>query len=180
MSTRCIYSIKFKYCDNNIHVVNKFGIWKKEKMLILIHLPLVLSPPPILRLWITLFAVAEGWLLLDIGWFCLVLVNSHLFTLPCGAGSIVPREGFNLSVIILASLLVCPMLGCRHSLLRLSNNITFFSSGIHIFEHSYLCTLASRGTLLSVLALTIKCKSCSTGASSICISLMKLIALLFP
>ena len=39
--------------------------------------------------------------------------------LPCGAGSSVPREGFDLSVIILASLLVFPMLGCRHSLLRL-------------------------------------------------------------
>ena len=35
------------------------------------------------------------------------------------AGSAVPREGFDLSVIILASLLVFPMLGCRHSLLRL-------------------------------------------------------------
>ena len=37
----------------------------------------------------------------------------------CGAGSAVPREGFDLSVIILASLLVFPMLGCRHFLLRL-------------------------------------------------------------
>ena len=27
------------------------------------------TPPPILRLYIALFAVAEGWLLLDIGWF---------------------------------------------------------------------------------------------------------------
>ena len=35
---------------------------------------------------------------------CLVLVNSHLFPLPCGAGSAAPREGFDLSVIILASL----------------------------------------------------------------------------
>ena len=50
---------------------------------------------------------------------CLVLVNAHLFPLPCVAGSAVPREGFDLSVIILASLLVFPMLGCRHSLLRL-------------------------------------------------------------
>ena len=37
----------------------------------------------------------------------LVLVNSYLFPLPCGAGSTVPSEVFNLSVIILASLLVC-------------------------------------------------------------------------
>ena len=63
---------------------------------------------------------------------CLVLVNSHLFPLPCGAGSTVPREGSNLSVIIFASLLVCSMLGRRNSLLRLSNNVTFFSSGMHI------------------------------------------------
>ena len=33
--------------------------------------PLVLWPSPILMLWIALFAVAEGWLLLDIGWFVL-------------------------------------------------------------------------------------------------------------
>ena len=38
-----------------------------------------------------------------------------------------------ISVIILAPLLVCPMLGCRHSLLRLINKFTFFSSGMHIF-----------------------------------------------
>ena len=37
------------------------------------------------------------------------------------------REGFNLSVIILTSLLVCPMLGCRHSLLRLSNISRFYT-----------------------------------------------------
>ena len=38
VSLNCIYSIKFKYCDNYIHVVNKFGILKKANMLILIHL----------------------------------------------------------------------------------------------------------------------------------------------
>ena len=32
-----------------------------------------LTPPPILRLGIALFAVAKGWLLLDIGWFVLFL-----------------------------------------------------------------------------------------------------------
>ena len=57
---------------------------------------------------------------------CLVLVKSHLFPLPCGAGSIVPREGSNVSVIILASLLVFPMLDCRHSMLR-HCNISRFS-----------------------------------------------------
>ena len=33
----------------------------------------------------------------------------YSFPLPCATGSAVPREGFNLSVIILASLLVFPM-----------------------------------------------------------------------
>ena len=77
-------------------------------------------------------AVARYWII------CLVLLNSHLFPLPCGAGSAVPREGFDLSVFILASLLVCPMLGCRHSLLRLSNISRFLSSGMHICKHFYL------------------------------------------
>ena len=49
---------------------------------------------------IALFAVTKGWLLLDYLMICLVLVNSHLFPLPCGAGSTIPREGFNLSVSI--------------------------------------------------------------------------------
>ena len=54
-----------------------------------------------------------------VAWYrmiCLVLVNSY-FPLPSGAGSAVPRKGLNLSVIILASFLVCPMLGCRHFLI---------------------------------------------------------------
>ena len=38
-SLNWILSIKFKYFDNYIHVVNKFGIWKKANMLILIHHP---------------------------------------------------------------------------------------------------------------------------------------------
>ena len=57
---------------------------------------------------------------------CLVLVDSHLFPLPCGASSTVPREGFYFSVIILESLLVFLMLGCCHSLLR-HCNISCFS-----------------------------------------------------
>ena len=32
--------------------------------------------PPILRVCIALFAVAEGWLLLDIGWFILFMIKS--------------------------------------------------------------------------------------------------------
>ena len=104
---------------------------------------------------------------------CLVLVNSHLFPLPCGAGSAVPRERFNLSVIILASLLVCPMLGCRHSLLRLSNNFTFFSSGMHIFKHSHFCTFASRGTLPCVLVLTLSMELYCRDIFYLLINLMK-------
>ena len=39
--------------------------------------PLVLyPPPPILRLCIVLFVVAEGWLLLDIGWFVLFFIDA--------------------------------------------------------------------------------------------------------
>ena len=65
-------------------------------------------------------------------------MSSAVFLLPT-------RKVFNLrSVIILASLLVFPMLGCRHSLLQY---FTFFSSRIHIFKHSFLCILASLGTL---------------------------------
>ena len=94
---------------------------------------------------------------------CLVLVNSHLFPLQCGAGSAVPREGFDLSVIILASLLVFPMLGCRHSLLRSKQYFMSLLSGMHIFKHFYLLTLVSRGTLPSVFG--VKCKSCSAGTS---------------
>ena len=39
----------------------------------------------------------------------------------------------------------------------------FLSSGMHIFKHFYLLTLASRGTLPSVFG--IKCKRCSAGTS---------------
>ena len=87
---------------------------------------------------------------------CLVLLNSHLFPLPCGAGSAIPREGFDLSVIILASLLVYPMLGCRHSLLRRSNISRFYQvectfSNISSCEH-----LPVGGHFLVFLALSIK------------------------
>ena len=68
----------------------------------------------------------------------LVLVNSHLYPLPCGAGSTVPCERFNLSVFILASLLVCPMLGYRHSLLRLSN-ISHVSQVTCTFSNIFPC-----------------------------------------
>ena len=75
-------------------------------------------PPPILRLNNCLFCGRRRVAVARCRMICLVRVNSHLFPLPCGAGSAVPREGFDLSVIILASLLVFPMLVCRHSLLR--------------------------------------------------------------
>ena len=75
----------------------------------------------------------------------LVLVNSHLFPLPCGAGSTVPREGFNLSFIILASLFVFLMLGCRHYLLP-HCNISRFSFVLYppSSEAAY-CYICSRG-----------------------------------
>ena len=40
--------------------------------------PLVLYPPPLLRQCIAIFAVAEGWLLLDIGLFVLFLQSSNV------------------------------------------------------------------------------------------------------
>ena len=94
---------------------------------------------------------------------CLVLVNSHLFPLPCGAGSAVPREGFDLSVIILASLLVFPMLGCRHSLLRLLAIFHVFVKWNAQFLTFLLVNTCSRGTLPSIFG--VKCKSCSAGTS---------------
>ena len=79
-----------------------------------------------LRLCIALFAVAEGWLLIDIGWFVLCLNNfpnffsklvitvllhftflSYLFSLLCRAGSSVPRKGFDSSVIMPFFLVCC-------------------------------------------------------------------------
>ena len=80
---------------------------------------LVLNPPPYFEAEYCLFCGRRRVAVARYRMICLVLVNSHLLTLPCGAGNAVPREGFDLSVIILASLLVFPMLGCRHSLLRL-------------------------------------------------------------
>ena len=96
---------------------------------------------------------------------CLVLVNSHLFPLPCGAGSAVPREGFDLSVIILASLLACfSDVGLPSLFVTAPKQyFMFLSSGTHILKHFYLLTLASRGTLPSVFG--VKCKSCSAGTS---------------
>ena len=41
----------------------------------------LMDPSPILRLCIALFAVAEGWLLHDIGWFVLFLINELLYSL---------------------------------------------------------------------------------------------------
>ena len=76
-------------------------------------------PPPYFEAEYCLFCGRRRVAVARYRMICLVLVNSHLFPLPCGAGNAVPREGFDLSVIILASLLVFPMLGCRHSLLRL-------------------------------------------------------------
>ena len=88
---------------------------------------------------------------------CLVLVKSQLFPLPCGVGSTVPREGCNLSVIILASFIVrLSDVGLPSLVVAALQYFTFFSSRIHIFNHSYLCTLASRGTLPSAFGVNIQ------------------------
>ena len=49
--------------------VHSFILCQNYTMFLLVLNP----PPPILRLNIAYFAVAEGWLLLDIGWFVLFL-----------------------------------------------------------------------------------------------------------
>ena len=81
-----------------------------------------------------------------------------------------PREGVDLSVIILASLLVFPMLGCRHSLIRLLAIFHVYVKWNAHFQYFYLLTLASRGTWPSIFG--VKCKSCSAG-TSICWSLLR-------
>ena len=70
--------------------------------------------------------------------------------------SFVILEGFNLSVIILASLLVFSMLGCRHSLLRLCN-ISRFSQVKCTFSNipTYVY-LTVGGFYLVLLALTFR------------------------
>ena len=48
--------------------------------------PLVLYPPlPVLGLCVALFAVAEGWLLLDIGWFVLFLERCFFNWFSCSS-----------------------------------------------------------------------------------------------
>ena len=128
------------------------------------------TPPPYFEAEYCLFCGRRRVAVARYRMICLVLVNSHLFPLPCGAGSAVPREGFDLSAIILASLLVFPMLGCRHFWYGSKQYFMFLSSGMHIFKHFYLLTLASRGTLPSVFG--VKCISCSAG-TSICWSLLR-------
>ena len=58
-------------------------------------------------------------------WWCIIYTFST-----------VAREGFNLSVIILTSLLVFPKLGCRHSFVALQF-FTFLESRMHIFKQFY-------------------------------------------
>ena len=77
-------------------------------------------------------------------------------TLPCGAGSAVPREGFDLSVIILASLLVFPMLGCRHSLIRLLAIYHVFVKWNAHFQTFLLVNTSQSGHYLVFFALSVK------------------------
>ena len=62
---QALRSIQF-FCND------EWSIW--YWMIELYYVPVgFVTPPPILRLNIAYFAVAEGWLLLDIGWFDLFL-----------------------------------------------------------------------------------------------------------
>ena len=57
----------------------------------------------------------------------------------------VPREGFDLSVIILASLLVFPDVGLPS--LFVTALSMFLSSGMHIFKHFYLFNTCQSGDI---------------------------------
>ena len=74
-----------------------------------------------------------------------------------------------LSVIILASLLVFLMFGCCHSSLR---QYFKFSSGMHIFKHSYMCTLASRDIFPCTFGVFLQIKSGTAGTSPFHCSLL--------
>ena len=107
---------------------------------------------------------------LILGWMSLILVSNilyyvntrfkngsnmspvlALFSLPC---STVPGEGFNLSVIIYASLFVFLMLGYRHVLLR-HCIISRFSQIESTFSNISTCVhLPVGGHYLALLALT--------------------------
>ena len=69
---------------------------------------------------------------------CLVLLNSHLFPLSCGAGSAVPREGFDLSVTIPCIVARLSEFGLPSLFVTVKQYVTFLSSGVHIFKHFYL------------------------------------------
>ena len=107
---------------------------------------------------------------------------SQLFPLPCGVGSTVPREVFNLSVIILASflihlsrslffILVFPMLGCRHFLLRYCNISCFPQVECTLSNIPTCVHFLLGGHYLVFLVLTFSKRGCTAGASSICWSL---------
>ena len=84
-----------------------FFYHKKTLQYLLYDVPVgYVPPPPYFEAEYCLFCGRRRVAVARYRMICLVLVNSHLFPLPCGAGSAVPREGFDLSVIILASLLV--------------------------------------------------------------------------
>ena len=68
-------------------------------------------------------------------YLCLVLVNSNLFPLPCGAGIIARLSDVGLPSLFLWHL----------------QYFIIFASRMHIFKHSYLCTFVSRGTFQLIL-----------------------------
>ena len=64
-------------------------------------------PPPCFEAEFCLFCGRRRVAVARYRMICLVLVNSHLFPLPCGAGNAVPREGFDLSVIYDSCIIAC-------------------------------------------------------------------------
>ena len=66
----------------------------------LYDVPVGFEPPSYLEAEYCLFCGRRRVAVARYRMICLVLVNSHLFPLPYGAGNAVPRERFDLSVII--------------------------------------------------------------------------------
>ena len=126
---------------------------------------LVLTPPPYFEAEYCSLCGRRRVAVARYRMICLVLVNSHLFPLPWGTGNAVPREGFDLSVIILASLLVFPMLGCRHSLLRFLAIFHVLVKWNAHFQTFLLVNTCQSGFLPSVFG--VKCNS-YCGGTSIC------------
>ena len=117
---------------------------------------LVLYPPPSFEAEYRLFCGRRRVAVARYRMICLVLVNSHLFPLPCGAGSAVPREGFDLSVIILASLLVFSDVGLPSLFVMALSHISCFCQVECTYSNISTCLhLPVGGHYLVFLALSV-------------------------